>query len=293
MQTRKNSRNQRRFNASRNGISRYHRHTLRHHFRGPSWRVSILTISAKTPYSASTTCFWSTKSSSSGSAISPQTSRRTLARAFGTPSVYPVTRAVNPDSEDLPFMSEIRDSEDDPPNADGWHTDITWIPEPPKIGILSAIEIPETGGDTLWADIYHAYDELSPKMQEICESLTILHEVSPTILNATYNRGGDEAVRFVREHFPPVPHPLVRTHPETGRKALFVAGGFMIAVEGMSEEESKMFLDWLNSYISNPNFHLRWSWTEGDLAIWDERCTNHRALSNHYPPKSSHAPLHR
>ena len=209
--------------------------------------------------------------------------QETLARAFGTPSVYPVTRAVNPDSEDLPFMSEIHDSEEDPPNADGWHTDITWIPEPPKIGILSAIEIPETGGDTLWADIYHAYDELSPKMQEICESLTILHEVSPTILNATYNRGGDEAVRFVREHFPPVPHPLVRTHPETGRKALFVAGGFMIAVEGMSEEESKMFLDWLNSYISNPNFHLRWSWTEGDLAIWDERCTNHRALSNHYP----------
>lgn len=212
-----------------------------------------------------------------------QDQQETLARAFGTPSVYPVTRAVNPDGEDLPFMSEIRDSEDDPPNADGWHTDITWIPEPPKIGILSAIEIPETGGDTLWADIYHAYDELSPKMQEICESLTILHEVSPTILNATYNRGGDEAVRFVREHFPPVPHPLVRTHPETGRKALFVAGGFMIAVEGMSKEESKMFLDWLNSYISNPNFHLRWSWTEGDLAIWDERCTNHRALSNHYP----------
>ena len=209
--------------------------------------------------------------------------QETLARAFGTPSVYPVTRAVNPDSEDLPFMSEIRDSEDDPPNADGWHTDITWIPEPPKIAILSALEIPETGGDTLWADIYHAYDELSPKMQEICESLTILHEVSPTILNATYNRGGDEAVRFVRDHFPPVPHPLVRTHPETGRKALFVAGGFMIAVEGMSEEESKMFLDWLNGYISNPNFHLRWSWTEGDLAIWDERCTNHRALSNHYP----------
>lgn len=209
--------------------------------------------------------------------------QETLARAFGTPSVYPVTRAVNPDGEDLPFMSEICDSKDDPPNADGWHTDITWISEPPKIGILSAIEIPETGGDTLWADIYHAYDALSPKMQEICESLKIMHKISPVILNAAYNRGGDEAVSFIREHFPPVSHPLVRTHPETGRKALFVAGNFMIAVEGMSDEESKMFLDWLNSYISNPNFHLRWSWTEGDLAIWDERCTNHRALSNHYP----------
>ena len=78
-------------------------------------------------------------------------------------------------------------------------------------------------------------------------------------------------------------HPLVRTHPETGRDALFVAGGFMTAIDGMHDEESALLLGFLNRHLDNPNLHVRWSWTPGDLAIWDERCTNHRALSDHYP----------
>jgi taurine dioxygenase len=80
-----------------------------------------------------------------------------------------------------------------------------------------------------------------------------------------------------------VVHPLVRTHPETGRDALFVGGEFMCGIEGMHPEESRVFLDWLQRHIENPNFQVRWSWAPGDLAIWDERCTNHRALSDHYP----------
>ena len=208
--------------------------------------------------------------------------QETLARSFGKPAVFPISGITHPDRE-LPFMSEITDTPDSPPDADGWHTDITWIPNPPKMGILAALDIPESGGDTLWADLYAAYDHLSPLMQEFFEKLTVKHVISDVILNAVVRLGKPEAVSFIKENFPPVPHPLIRTHPDTGRKALFVAGNFMQSVEGMNQDESEMLVSWLNEYINNPNFHVRWRWQEGDLAIWDERCTNHRALSNHYP----------
>lgn len=208
--------------------------------------------------------------------------QETLARSFGKPAVFPISGITHPDRE-IPFLSEITDTPDSPPDADGWHTDITWIPNPPKIGILAALDIPETGGDTLWADLHAAYDHLSPIMQEFLEKLTVKHVISEVILNAVVRLGKPEAVSFIKEKFPPVPHPLIRTHPDTGRKALFVAGNFMKSVEGMSADESEMLIGWLDEYINNPNFHVRWQWQEGDLAIWDERCTNHRALSNHYP----------
>ena len=205
-----------------------------------------------------------------------------LARSFGQPAVFPISGITHPERE-IPFLSEITDTPDSPPDADGWHTDITWIPNPPKIGILAALDIPESGGDTLWADLYAAYDHLSPVMQEFFEKLTMNHVISDVILNAVVRLGKPEAVSFIKEKFPPVPHPLIRTHPDTDRKALFVAGSFMQSVEGMKDEESEMLISWLMEYINNPNFHVRWQWQAGDLAIWDERCTNHRALSNHYP----------
>ena len=205
-----------------------------------------------------------------------------LAHSFGKPAVFPISGITHPERE-LPFLSEITDTPDSPPDADGWHTDITWIPNPPKIGILAALDIPESGGDTLWADLYATYDNLSPVMQEFFEKLTLKHVISDVILNAVVRLGKPEAVSYIKEKFPPVSHPLIRTHPDTGRKALFVAGHFMQSVEGMNDKESEMLISWLHEYINNPNFHVRWQWQEGDLAIWDERCTNHRALSNHYP----------
>jgi taurine dioxygenase len=92
-----------------------------------------------------------------------------------------------------------------------------------------------------------------------------------------------EQVAELRAAFPPAEHPLVRVHPDTGKRALFVAGGFMESVVGMEPEESTGLLDWLRTRIEDPNLQVRWRWTEGDVAIWDERCTNHRALSDHHP----------
>ena len=203
-----------------------------------------------------------------------------LAQRFGAPSQFPVAKLLGADPNP---MSYITDSADSPPDADGWHTDITWIAEPPKMAFLQALEIPARGGDTMWASLYAAYDALSPAMQQVCRRLRVEHVIGDRIVDAFRARAGDEFAGKVAAAFPPVVHPLVRTHPETGRDALFVGGAFMCGIEGMHADESAVFLGWLCQHIENPNFHVRWSWAPGDLAIWDERCTNHRALSDHYP----------
>ena len=203
-----------------------------------------------------------------------------LASRFGSPSQFPLAKllgaAANP-------MSYITDSADSPPDADGWHTDITWISEPPKMAFLQAVDVPERGGDTMWANLYTALDALSPPMQQLCRGLDVQHAIADKIVEIFRARAGDEFAARVLEEFPPVVHPLVRTHPDTGRDALFVSGGFMRAIDGMHPDESAMFLELFAHHIENPNFQVRWSWQPGDFAIWDERCTNHRALSDHFP----------
>ena len=213
-----------------------------------------------------------------------------LATRFGEPALFPIVERFVGTGNALGY---ITDNAESPPDADGWHTDITWIEDPPKMAFLQAISIPEHGGDTMWADLYAAYDALSAPMQTLCRRLSVVHTVSPVIVDAFRARAGDDLADKVAVEFPPVVHPLVRTHPETGRDALFVAGAFMTGIDGMHDDESAVLLAFLNRHIENPNFHVRWSWRPGDLAIWDERCTNHRALSDHYPAIPADAPLHR
>jgi taurine dioxygenase len=204
---------------------------------------------------------------------------RALAHRFGTPSVFPIGRHFG--SEE--FLSHITDSSDSPPDADGWHTDITWIDAPPKIAILCAIQIPEFGGDTMWADLYGAYDRLSEPVKHIVDELKVWHTQGETFWAAISRRMTEEQVAELRAAFPGAEHPLVRVHPDTGRRALFVAGDFMDSIAGMHPDESVWLLDWLRARVTDPNLQVRWHWREGDVAIWDERCTNHRALSDHYP----------
>jgi taurine dioxygenase len=204
--------------------------------------------------------------------------QRAFASRFGTLGVFPVARLMGSTRD----MSYIEDTVDNPPDADGWHTDITWIAEPPKIAILNARVIPEYGGDTLWASLFAAYDALSPAMQELCCGLRVRHRTGDEFLERV-SRGREEIVEVIMREYPPVEHPLVRTHPVSGRRALFVAGGFMDQIVGMHRDESDMLLGFLSRHIENPNFQVRWHWREHDVAMWDEASTNHRALSDHYP----------
>jgi taurine dioxygenase len=203
-----------------------------------------------------------------------------LASSFGDVTIYPVSRLAGVTERKVSY---IRDSADSPPDADGWHTDVTWIADPPVAAFLSAQLIPDVGGDTLWASLYAAYDALSPTMQAACEHLTVRHWYGEQFEAAIARSAPPDLVARLRAEYPAVEHPLVGAHPVTGRTALLLSGSFMHDVVGMHPAESAMLLGFLRSRLDDPNLHVRWHWREGDLAIWDERCTNHRALSDHYP----------
>ncbi len=201
------------------------------------------------------------------------------AARFGPLGVYPIQAAAGRD-EPLEF---IEDGPDDPPKADGWHTDVTWTERPPVLAFLSMLEPAERGGDTMWVDTAAAWDALSPVMQEMLSGLSVHHDLgaSRAVLDRKF---GTEIVERTRELYGiGVAHPLVRVHPHTGRKSLFVAGYFMDHVVGMTPAESRALLDFLMTHATQPERAIRWRWREGDLAIWDERRTMHRALGDHFP----------
>jgi taurine dioxygenase len=206
--------------------------------------------------------------------------QRAFAERFGALGVYPVARLAGREEE----MTYIEDSAQSPPAADEWHTDISWVERPPRIAVLNARVIPEFGGDTMWASLFAAYQALSPQMRAFCETLQVRHHPGPDFtdkIRRSPNFGPAFADRLA-EAFPPAVHPLVRTHPVSGRQALFVSG-FMDEVEGLSRRESDLLLGYLKSLLDDPNLQVRWRWRPHDLVIWDEASTNHRALSDHFP----------
>ncbi len=217
-----------------------------------------------------------------GAALTPEEHMK-VAAGFGEVSIYP-TSLLNGATE--PTLQVISDGPDSPPAADTWHTDVTWVAEPPKYALLQAEVVPEKGGDTLWASTTAAYAALSPTMQGLLAGLEVVHDCQSLIEGMRRKSGGHDVEEFatkLREAYPPVIHPLVRTHPDTGRRALFLGGGFMRQIQGMHAEESRSLLDLLARHIQDPRFHCRWRWQPGDLAIWDERCTNHRSAGDYFP----------
>lgn len=147
--------------------------------------------------------------------------------------------------------------------ADEWHTDITFQEEPALMSILHMVKCPETGGDTMWSSLYAAYDELSAPLKDVCDGLTALHDALP------HNHPERMAV-----------HPVVRVHPETGRKALYVNEHFTRRIVEMNATESEAFLGYLTRWVTNPRFTVRYNWTEGTVAMWDNRCTQHFVLND-------------
>ena len=208
-----------------------------------------------------------------------------LAARFGKPSVFPMMAALGATE---PSLQVIVDGPDAAPAADYWHTDVTWTAEPPDFAFLRAVRVPERGGDTLWGSMTAAYDALSPAMQRFLDPLEADHD-NESFIAGTFERLGAEKVAELgldvklREQYPPVVHPVVRVHPETGRKALMMGGNFMRRIVGLTPLESETLLAFLRQHIDQPHLHCRWRWTPGDVAIWDERSTVHRALGDHFP----------
>ena len=152
------------------------------------------------------------------------------------------------------------------------------------MAFLQAIGIPERGGDTMWANLYAALDALSPPMQALCRRLSVVHTVSPVIVDAFRARAGDDLADKVAGGVP-ARRASARAHPPGDRPRCAVRRRRVHDRDRRHarRRERAVPRSFLNRHIENPNFHVRWSWRPGDLAIWDERCTNHRALSDHYP----------
>ena len=147
--------------------------------------------------------------------------------------------------------------------ADEWHTDITFQEQPALMSILHMVQCPDVGGDTLWSSLYAAHDELSQAMQEFCAGLTALHDALP------HKRPDKMAV-----------HPVVRVHPKTSRKALYVNEHFTRRIVELSAGESAAVLGYLTRWVASPRFTVRYRWTPGTVAIWDNRCTQHFVLND-------------
>lgn len=201
-----------------------------------------------------------------------------LAKRWGTPMANPVAQLMGDDT----VLHSVENTATKRPAADGFHTDLTYWPEPPNLAILCGLDIPPVGGDTLWASLYAVYDNLSDEMKRICQNLRALHKPSEHFIGASVEVYGREAEQIIREKLKGSIMPLVRTHEETGGQALFLSS-FIDQIVGMRKPESDVLLGYLSNLVENPNYQVRWRWQAGDVAIWDERCTNHRALSDHYP----------
>jgi alpha-ketoglutarate-dependent taurine dioxygenase len=179
-----------------------------------------------------------------------------------------------------PLLEEIDSSKGG--RANHWHTDVTFVDRPPAFTLLHAVVIPPVGGDTIWANTVTAYESLPADLRDLADRLRIVH-TNDHDYAAVYGRGErvDPAVEAAQQEFLSTvyetEHPAVRVHPETGEHSL-VLGGFARTVLGFSPQASRDLIRILQEYVTRPEQTVRWHWREGDLAIWDNRATQHYAI---------------
>lgn len=198
-----------------------------------------------------------------------------LGRMFGPLHIHPAAPYAN-DNPELMVIQTDKNSHRN--NGNGWHSDVSADKEPPMASILHIHRIPSQGGDTLFSNMYSAFDALSNPMQKFLDGLTAFHSADYT---------GQYGDHKPQREFPRALHPVVRTHPVTKRKALFVNGGFTKRIEGLAAAESRQLLDFLFEHIKNPNFQCRFHWEEQSIAIWDNRCVQHMAVWDYFPETRS------
>ena len=204
--------------------------------------------------------------------------QKRLARRFGEIFIHP---NFNTGDHDPEVVTIVRKPGDTRIVGEDWHTDTTMMAAPPMGALLYALEVPPYGGDTLFANQYLAYERLSDGMKAMLDGLKCSHTdrkvagpVSPAAMAKRSTRVRDDADWRETRNL----HPVVRTHPETDRKCLFVNHSYSVSFEGMTEEESRPLLDWLMEWGHWPEFTCRFRWRKGSLAFWDNRCVKHLAL---------------
>ncbi len=205
-----------------------------------------------------------------------------FARRFGEVVEYPFVKGL----PDFPLIIPVLKLPHETHNFGGvWHTDTTYLAEPPAATMLIARELPPVGGDTMFASNYAAYDALSEGLKKTVDQLVAVNSsAKAAVTHSREDRLGDSATSKGREELNSQ-HPVVRTHPETGRKALYVNPGHTLRFVGWTEEESAPLLDYLFAHQVRPEFTCRFSWTPGAIALWDNRCVLHNPINDYHGHK--------
>jgi taurine dioxygenase len=202
-----------------------------------------------------------------------------LAQLFGEPVEYPFVKGI----EGFPVITPVVKLENETVNFGGlWHSDTAYLERPPMGTMLLARELPPYGGDTLFANMYLAYETLSPGMKRLLDGLVAINSSAKADVTRTReDRLRDGAKAGAKTEYG-AEHPVVRTHPETGRKALYVNGGHTVRFKDMTEEESAPILGFLFRHQVRPEFTCRFRWEVGSIALWDNRCAQHNPINDYH-----------
>ena len=210
------------------------------------------------------------------SEISPENHIK-LGRCFGDLHIHPAA----PKMKKYPQIFEINTDKNSKiaNGAEDFHSDVSCDIEPPLGTMLQLHILPECGGDTMFANMYMAYEALSNPMQKFLSDLKASHESEHFYRGRYKTESNSES----KTEYPSAIHPVIRTHPETGKKAIFVNKFFTTRILGLEPQESKFILDFLFSHIEKTEFQIRYRWNKNDMAFWDNRCTIHKALWDYFP----------
>lgn len=214
--------------------------------------------------------------------ITPQQQVR-FAAQFGDLHIHPIYPNVPEQPEIMVLDTALTDVRD---NAI-WHTDVTFLPTPALGAVLSAKQLPAYGGDTLWASGIAAFEALSRPLQTLLDGLTATHDFTRSFPLERFGTTAQDLARWeeARRKNPPLSHPVIRTHPVSGRKALFVNDGFTTRINELEAAESEAILKLLFAHATRPEFTIRWRWQENDVAMWDNRVTQHYAVDDYRPQR--------
>jgi taurine dioxygenase len=208
-----------------------------------------------------------------------------FAEQFGTISIPPMAPEGSPRPEVM-VLDQVSPKGE---GADNWHSDNTFMSEPPLGSILKAVRLPSVGGDTCFANAVVAYEALSSSMQRFADGLRAVHDITKPMTRAVAAGIFDAAkLAELQEQWPPVEHPVVRTHPVTGRKALYVNGNSTTHIVGLSERENDLLLPFLNDHVCSPEFQCRFRWDTNSIAFWDNRTVQHYAVPDYTERRVMH-----
>ena len=205
-----------------------------------------------------------------------------IAKSFGT---IEEPHPIYPHVEGFPEIVLLKNDKDNPPDTDEWHTDVTFKSDPPFASILYSKVIPPVGGDTLWCSLSKIYDALPDDMKKYLETLRAIHDMGDFRNNYMQEDNIESAKKLNKgfEEFGHAIHSVVKIHPVSKKKFLYVNPGFTSQIVGMSTPDSNSLLTYLFNMMSKPEFQIRFHWTPDTLAIWDNRCTMHYAIGDYMP----------